>query len=54
MKRGFERITLEADPGAKPFYLAIGTHRIRSVPSGSIPGRVLSLFEIPVVRVQAC
>jgi GNAT superfamily N-acetyltransferase len=45
---GFERLTLEADPGAEPFYLAMGAHRIGSVPSGSIPGRVLPLLEVPI------
>jgi len=51
---GFERLTLEADPGAEPFYLAMGAHRIGSVPSGSIPGRVLPLLEVPIVEVEEC
>jgi GNAT superfamily N-acetyltransferase len=51
---GFERLTLEADPGAKPFYLAMGAHRIWSVPSGSIPGRFIPLLEVPIVEVEEC
>jgi GNAT superfamily N-acetyltransferase/surface polysaccharide O-acyltransferase-like enzyme len=42
---GFERLTLEPDPGAERFYLAMGAHRVGSVPSGSIPGRFLPLLE---------
>ena len=49
---GFERITLEADPGAEPFYLAMGARRCGSVPSGSIPGRVLPLLEVPIAGAQ--
>jgi membrane protease YdiL (CAAX protease family)/N-acetylglutamate synthase-like GNAT family acetyltransferase len=51
---GFERLTLEADPGAEPFYLAMGAHRIGSVPSGSIPGRFIPLLEVPIVEVEEC
>jgi hypothetical protein len=51
---GLERLTLEADPGAEPFYLAMGARRIGSVPSGSIPGRVLPLLEVPIVGVEEC
>ena len=43
---GFERITLEADPGAEPFYLAMGARRCGSIPSGSIPGRPLPVLEM--------
>ena len=50
---GFERLTLEADPGAEPFYLAMGAHRIGSVPSGSIPGRVLPVLEVPIGQSEA-
>jgi GNAT superfamily N-acetyltransferase len=51
---GFARLTLEADPGAEPFYPAMGAHRIGSVPSGSIPGRFIPLLEVPIVGVEAC
>jgi GNAT superfamily N-acetyltransferase len=50
---GFARLTLEADPGAEPFYLAMGAHRIGSVPSGSIPGRFIPLLEVPIVGAEA-
>ena len=51
---GFERITLEADPGAEPFYLAMGARRCGSIPSGSIPGRLLPVLEIAVEEVSEC
>jgi GNAT superfamily N-acetyltransferase len=53
-KLEFERITLEADPGAEPFYLAMGARRIGSVPSGSIPGRFLPVLEVVVAGARAC
>jgi GNAT superfamily N-acetyltransferase len=49
---GFERITVEADPEAEPFYLAMGARRCGSVPSGSIPGRLIPLLELAITRVQ--
>ncbi|MGW3656897.1 GNAT family N-acetyltransferase [Streptomyces sp. NPDC005151] len=42
---GFVRLTIDADPNAEPFYLAMGAVRIGSTPSGSIPGRELPLLE---------
>ena len=39
--RGYERLTLDADPSAEPFYLHCGATRTGSTPSRSIPGRVL-------------
>ncbi|MFF4382472.1 GNAT family N-acetyltransferase [Kitasatospora sp. NPDC001547] len=38
---GLRRLTIDSDPNAEPFYLAMGAIRIGSVPSGSIPGREL-------------
>ena len=38
---GFERLVLDADPGAEPFYARFGAVRIGLVPSGSVPGRLL-------------
>jgi GNAT superfamily N-acetyltransferase len=49
---GFERITLESDPGAEPFYLAMGARRCGSVPSGSIPGRSIPLLELAITRAE--
>jgi GNAT superfamily N-acetyltransferase len=48
---GFERLTLEADPAAEPFYLAMGARRCGMVPSGSIPGRVIPLLEVSIAGV---
>lgn len=45
---GFVRLTIDADPNAEPFYLAMGAERIGSTPSGSIPGRTLPLLALPV------
>ncbi|MFF8911902.1 GNAT family N-acetyltransferase [Streptomyces sp. NPDC015032] len=42
---GFVRLTIDADPNAEPFYLAMGAVRIGAIPSGSIPGRELPLLE---------
>jgi GNAT superfamily N-acetyltransferase len=43
---GFNRLTIDADPNAEPFYLAMGAVRIGETPSGSIPGRVLPLLAV--------
>ncbi|WP_405687887.1 GNAT family N-acetyltransferase [Streptomyces sp. NBC_00057] len=43
---GFVRLTIDADPNAEPFYLAMGAVRIGATLSGSIPGRVLPLLEV--------
>ncbi|MFB7473929.1 GNAT family N-acetyltransferase [Kitasatospora sp. NPDC056184] len=45
---GFERITVEADPNAEPFYLAMGAVRTGTAPSGSVPGRELPLLTLHV------
>jgi GNAT superfamily N-acetyltransferase len=38
-------MTVEADPGAAPFYRRMGARDVGTVPSGSIPGRVLPKLE---------
>ena len=38
---GIERLRLDADPAAEPFYLAMGCRLAGRRPSGSIPGRTL-------------
>ncbi|MFB7905660.1 GNAT family N-acetyltransferase [Kitasatospora sp. NPDC056076] len=43
---GLRRFTVDADPNAEPFYLAMGAVRIGSTPSGSIPGRELPLLAV--------
>jgi len=40
-KLGATRLTIEADPGAAPFYRRMGAHDVGQVPSGSVPGRTL-------------
>lgn len=41
---GMTGFTIDADPFAEPFYLAMGAVRIGSTPSESIPGRELPLL----------
>lgn len=43
---GFARFGWAADPHAVPFYEAMGGRRVGTVPSGSLPGRVLPLMEL--------
>jgi N-acetylglutamate synthase-like GNAT family acetyltransferase len=43
---GFVRLTLDADPHAEAFYLAMGATRVGTVPSGSIAGRELPVMVI--------
>jgi hypothetical protein len=38
---GADRMVIEADPDAAPFYRRIGAKDCGLVPSGSIPGRML-------------
>lgn len=40
----FQRLRIQADPGATPFYEAMGARQIGAVPSGSIPERRLPLL----------
>jgi GNAT superfamily N-acetyltransferase len=47
---GFKELTIEAEPNAEGFYLAMGATRTGETPSSSIPGRVLPLMTF---RVQA-
>ena len=45
---GFRLLRIEADPGAAPFYEAMGARVVGTAPSGSIPGRRLPvlLFDV--------
>ena len=45
---GFTRLTIDADPNAEAFYLAMGAVRIGATPSGSVPGRTLPLLSFAV------
>ena len=40
-RKGAERMTIEADPEAAPFYRRLGAHDAGLAPSGSIAGRML-------------
>ncbi|MGK4578919.1 GNAT family N-acetyltransferase [Kitasatospora sp. HPMI-4] len=50
---GFTRLTVEADPHAEPFYLAMGATRIGTAPSGSVPGRSLPLLAVDLMEHPA-
>ncbi len=45
---GAARLMIEADPNAAPFYERMGAHVVGTAPSGSIPGRLLPLLELPL------
>lgn len=44
--RGVRRVTIQSDPNAEAFYLAMGAVRVGLRESGSIAGRQLPLLEI--------
>ena len=44
--QGAAALAIEADPGAAPFYAAMGARETGTVPSGSIPGRHLPLMRL--------
>ena len=46
---GWSTLLVQSDPGAEGFYAAHGARRIGTVPSGSVPGRVLPLLQLPVL-----
>ena len=43
-------MVIEADPGAAPFYRRMGARDAGTVPSGSIPGRLLPRLEYALAR----
>lgn len=45
-RSGATRMLIQGDPNAERFYRAAGGVKVGERPSGSIPGRVLPLFEI--------
>jgi GNAT superfamily N-acetyltransferase len=45
---GFQTLTIESDPDAEPFYLAMGARRVGEVTSTLRPGRTLPLLEFPL------
>lgn len=47
---GYSRLLVQGDPHAERFYLAAGGKKLGERESGSIPGRFLPLFRIPLVK----
>jgi GNAT superfamily N-acetyltransferase len=45
-RRGDIDFVIEAEPHALAFYERMGAHRIGEVPSGSIPGRTIPLYQL--------
>ncbi|MCP5482580.1 MAG: GNAT family N-acetyltransferase [Spirochaetales bacterium] len=50
-RQGALQITIQSDPHAAPFYLAVGAQRVGTRESASIPGRYLPLLEIDLANV---
>jgi GNAT superfamily N-acetyltransferase len=50
---GYASLTLDADPGAEPFYARLGFARVGTARSGSIPGRVLPRMRIRLDGAEA-
>ena len=48
VKLGARSMSVTSDPFAAPFYERMGARRTGAVPSGSIVGRMLPRYEIPV------
>lgn len=46
--RGITRLLIQGDPHAEDFYLAAGARPFGERESGSIPGRMLPLYELPL------
>ncbi len=44
--KGYNKLEIQSDPGAEPFYRKLGAIKISESPSGSIPGRFLPLLQI--------
>lgn len=45
---GWRELTIDSDPYAEPFYVHHGAHRVGTIPSGSIPGRLLPQLLLPL------
>ncbi|MDJ0821713.1 MAG: GNAT family N-acetyltransferase [Paracoccaceae bacterium] len=43
---GAQRMVIESDPGARPFYKGMGAKHIGSAPSEAVPGRLLPLMAL--------
>ena len=47
-EKGANRLIIDSDPGAAPFYRRMGAYDLGQAPSGSIPGRILPKLAIGV------
>jgi hypothetical protein len=47
---GADKLVIESDPDAVPFYLRMDAVRAGHAPSGSIPGRMLPRLEFDLAR----
>jgi GNAT superfamily N-acetyltransferase len=47
---GMTTLSIDADPNAEPFYVAMGAVRVGASPSQSIPGRMLPQLRLDVSR----
>jgi GNAT superfamily N-acetyltransferase len=45
---GADRLFIDSDPGAVPFYRRMGAQQIGNAPSGSIPGRTLPKLALDI------
>jgi Acetyltransferases len=52
-ERGARVLALDADPGAAAFYEKMDARMVGQSPSGSIPGRVLPRFELPLAATAS-
>jgi N-acetylglutamate synthase-like GNAT family acetyltransferase len=50
--KGGKTLLIQGDPNAEAFYLAAGAQHVGTRESGSIPGRLLPLFEIEISDSQ--
>lgn len=51
-QRGATRLVIQGDPNATDFYTAVGARQVGTRESGSIPGRLLPLFEIDIDQAR--
>ncbi|MEX0955281.1 MAG: GNAT family N-acetyltransferase [Rhizobiaceae bacterium] len=50
---GCSYMMIDAEPGAAPFYRAMGAGEVGQSPSGSIPGRVLPRYRFALAGISA-
>lgn len=51
-RMGAHQLTIEADPGAVPFYRRMGARDAGTAPSGSIPGRLLPRLTFDILQCR--